>query len=69
MSRQIKPTLKWKDAPDTITPELLSRILGKSPVTTRKYFNEADFPKIKDDFIADKEAVRLWCQGLYKKRN
>lgn len=68
MSRKVEPTMRWEDAPDTITPEILARILGKSPITVRKYFNEADFPKIKNDFIADKEMARLWCQGLYKKR-
>lgn len=69
MSKKIEPSMTWNEAPDTITPEILGKILGKHPITTRKYFMMNSFPKIANDFIADKEAVRLWCQGALTKGN
>lgn len=68
MAKKIEPTMKWEDAPDTVTPEIVSKILGKHVITVRKYFNAPGFPLIQNEFIADKEAARLWFQGLYQKR-
>lgn len=68
MSRKVEPTMRWEDAPDTVTPEIVAKILGKHVTTVRKYFNTKGFPRIQDEFIADKEAARLWFQGLYQKR-
>ncbi len=68
--KNILPTLTWKDAPDTINPEILSKILGCSKKTAEKYFNEKDFPLLdKLGLKADKEATRLYIQGFRIKQN
>lgn len=64
-----KPTqdLTWETAPDTLTPELLARILGIGVQKARKMFDDKTFPRLNDELIADKEAVHLWWQGMYRK--
>lgn len=59
-------TMSWQEAPDIITPEDLSKILGCGIATARNKFDEANFPSIKgmgNLKKADKEAVRLYLQG------
>lgn len=60
------PTMSWKEAPDIITPEDLSQILGCGIATARNKFDETNFPIIKNMGSlkkADKEAVKLYLQG------
>lgn len=60
------PTMSWIEAPDIITPEDLSKILGCGIETSRNKFNEKGFPIIEglgNLRKADKEAVRLYLQG------
>lgn len=65
----LKPTMTWEEAPDTITPEDLSKILGIGIISARNIFDQKDFPKISKLDIgnqgkADKEAARLYIQGF-----
>ena len=60
-------TMSWEGAPDTITPEDLSNILGIGIVNARSIFEQKDFPKVSKDIIgnqgrADKEAARMYIQ-------
>ena len=69
MKNSLKSTMTWKEAPDTITPEDLSKILGIGIISARNLFNKKDFPRISKSAIgnqgrADKEAVRLYLQGI-----
>lgn len=60
------PTMSWQDAPDIISPEDLSKILGCGIATARSKFDETNFPIIKNMGNlrkADKEAVKLYLQG------
>ena len=64
-----KPTMTWDEAPDTISPKELSKILGIGIVSARNIFDKPDFPKIPKSDIgnigrADKEAARLYIQGV-----
>lgn len=61
---KVKPTLRWEDAPDTICPEELSKILGVGIVKAQDIFNLPGFPKIEKTFKADKESARLFIQGF-----
>ena len=66
------PKMSWDEAPDTITPEELSKILGIGIVGARSIFDKPDFPKIPKSVIgnigkADKEAARLYIQGISTK--
>ncbi len=66
--------MTWDDAPDTITPKDLSDILGIGIDNARKIFKEKDFPNISASIIgnigkADKEAARLYIQGIRIKNN
>lgn len=68
------PTMKWEEAPDTIMPEDLSKILGIGIQSARAIFDNDDFPKIPKKDIgnigkADKEAARLYIQGIKIKTN
>lgn len=68
------PTLTWEAAPDTITPKELSQILGIGIEGARNIFDNPDFPKISKADIgnigkADKEAARLYIQGIKIKAN
>lgn len=59
--------LTWETAPDVIDPIILARILGIGQQKARNYFKSKTFPCMDDELIADKEAVHLWWQGLYRK--
>lgn len=68
--KKIIPTMNWNDAPDTVDPEIVSKILGCSKKTAEKYFNEDDFPILdKIGLRADKEAARMYFQGFRVKKN
>ena len=74
MRKDNTPTMTWEDAPDTICPEDLSKILGIGIVNARNLFDKPDFPKIPKSDIgnigkADKEVVRLYIQGVKVKEN
>ena len=74
MRVECTPDMTWEEAPDTITPKELSRILGIGIAGARKIFSKNDFPKISESIIgnigkADKEMVRLYIQGISLKRN
>lgn len=69
MRTETKATMKWKDAPDTITPKDLAAILGIGIEGARAIFDKDDFPKISKKDIgnigkADKEVARLYIQGI-----
>lgn len=69
MKKDTRPTMTWQEAPDTITPEDLSKILGIGIISARNIFDRKDFPKISKLDIgnqgkADKEAARLYLQGF-----
>ena len=68
------PSMTWAEAPDTITPEILAEILGVGQENARKIFDEPDFPKLSKSIIgnigkADKEAARLYIQGIKFNKN
>lgn len=68
------PTMTWEEAPDTISPKELSKILGIGIIGARNIFDKPDFPKISKSDIgnigkADKEAARLYIQGVKIKNN
>ena len=61
--------MTWEEAADTITPEDLSKILGIGIISARNIFDKKDFPKVSKYDIgnqgrADKEAARLYLQGI-----
>jgi len=63
------PTMRWEDAPDTITPKDLSKILGIGVESARKIFRDKDFPNLSEKIIgnigkADKDVARLYIQGI-----
>ena len=69
MRVETKATMKWEDAPDTITPKDLAAILGIGIEGARAIFDKDDFPKISKKDIgnigkADKEVARLYIQGI-----
>lgn len=66
--------MSWKEAPDIISPEDLSNITGIGIQSCRKLFDSPDIPSINKSIIgntgkADKEAVRLYLQGIKFKNN
>lgn len=67
MRRKAKQNLTWNTAPDTLTPETLARILGIGTQKARYMFDDRTFPRTGNELKADKEAVHLWWQGLYRK--
>lgn len=67
MRHKAKQDLTWNTAPDTLTPNILARILGVGTQKAREMFNDRTFPRQNEELKADKEAVRLWWQGLYRK--
>lgn len=74
MRGECKPTMTWKEAPDTISPKELAKILGIGINNARNIFDKPDFPKISKADIgnigkADKEAARLYIQGIKIKNN
>lgn len=69
MRVETKATMKWENAPDTITPKDLAAILGIGIEGARAIFDKDDFPKISKKDIgnigkADKEVARLYIQGI-----
>ncbi len=74
MRVELTPSMRWEDAPDTITPKDLALILGIGIEGARKIFKRKDFPKISESIIgnigkADKESARLYIQGFNLKVN
>lgn len=67
MRRKARQDLTWSTAPDTLTPNILARILGVGTQKAREMFDYRTFPRQNEELKADKEAVRLWWQGLYRK--
>lgn len=62
-------TMTWDEAPDTIDPIILAKILGIGIDAAKNKFNEPGFPKIQKKSIgnndrADKEVARLYIQGI-----
>ena len=69
-NKKIDSSLTWKEAPDTVDHITVAKILGCSPNTASKYFHEKDFPLLdKIGLKADKEAARLYFQGIKIKQN
>ena len=69
MRVEAKATMKWENAPDTITQKDLAAILGIGIEGARAIFDKDDFPKISKKDIgnigkADKEVARLYIQGI-----
>lgn len=65
--KECKSTLTWKEAPETITPLDLAKILGIGENKAREMFNRKDFPRIKGTGvkqIADKQVTHLWIKGF-----
>ncbi len=70
MNAKKEITLNWNEAPDTITPEIYSKIRGHSDQWAREQFNKKDFPKLDSGkLIADKTAVILYDLGINPKSN
>ena len=72
MKTKIEPTMTWEDAPDTITPDELSKILGIGEASARNKFDEKGFPKISglgNLRKADKNMARLYLQGVNVNQN
>ena len=68
--KKIKPSLTWEEAPDTVDPEIVSKILGCCQKKAEQYFKEKDFPVLeKIGLKADKEAARMYFQGFRVKQN
>lgn len=65
------PTMTWDEAPDTIGVPELMEILGIGIGQAGNIFNTKGFPKIpgKTSLKADKEAARLFIQGIKIKEN
>lgn len=59
--------LTWETAPDVVDPIILARILGIGQQKARDFFNDKTFPCKEGELIADRDAVHLWWQGLYRK--
>lgn len=62
-----KPTLKYEDLNDTITPFDYAEWRGIGENKAREIFNRKDFPRIKGTGVkqlADKRAVLLYELGL-----
>ena len=72
MNAKREITMTWDEAPDTINPEMYSRIRGISPQKARDIFNKKDFPRLESAGVkqlADKTAVRLYDMGINTKTN
>lgn len=72
MRCKMKPTLSWEDAPDTIGPMELAKILGVGEPNARAMFDTKGFPRIPGLGVirkADKQAARLYLQGINIKAN
>lgn len=67
-----EPCLTWDEAPDTIGPEELAKILGIGVPGARAIFEKTNFPRIKgigNTRKADKNVARLYIQGINVKGN
>lgn len=65
-------TMTWEEAPDTITPDIYSKIRGICVQKAREIFNKKDFPRLEsggNKQLADKTAVRLYDMGINTKTN
>ena len=74
MRKKAIPTMTWEEAPDIIMPKDLANILGIGIENARVIFDKPDFPKISKKDIgnigkADKEAARLYIQGVNLKKD
>ena len=64
---ECKSTLTWEEAPETITPLDLAKILGIGQTKAREIFNSKGFPRIKGigvKQLADKKMAHLWIKGI-----
>ena len=62
-----KPTITFKDLPETINPLDYANWRGIGESKAREIFNRKDFPRLKGTGVkqlADKVAVRLYELGL-----
>lgn len=65
--KECNPTMTWENAPETITPIHLAKIIGVGETTARNIFNRKDFPRIKGTGVkqlADKQMAHLWVKGI-----
>ena len=72
MNAKREITMTWDEAPDTINPDVYSKIRGISPQKARDIFNKKDFPRLESagtKQLADKTAVRLYDMGINTKTN
>lgn len=72
MKTKIEASLTWDEAPDTIGPTELAKILGVGEPSARAKFDEKGFPRIRglgNTRKADKNAARLYIQGINIKDN
>ena len=46
MKKKIEPSMTWEEAPDTIGPDELAKILGVGEPNARSKFDEKGFPRI-----------------------
>lgn len=72
MKKKIEPSMTWEEAPDTIGPDELAKILGVGEPSARAKFDEKGFPRIQglgNLRKADKHAARLYLQGINIKTN
>ena len=72
MKKKIEPSMTWEEAPDTIGPDELAKILGVGEPSARAKFDEKGFPRIPglgNLRKADKQAARLYLQGINIKTN
>lgn len=72
MRKKKEPSMTWEEAPDTIGPEELAKILGIGEPGARNKFDEKGFPRIPglgNLRKADKNAARLYIQGINLKTN
>lgn len=70
--KKLEPSLTWEEAPDTIGPTELAKILGIGIPSAREKFKEKNFPRIQgigNSYLADKEVTRLYIQGVDIKSN
>lgn len=72
MKKKIEASMTWEEAPDTIGPDELAKILGVGEPSARNKFDEKGFPRIPglgNLRKADKQAARLYLQGINIKAN
>ena len=72
MKKKVECSMTWDEAPDTIGPLDLAKILGIGENAARAKFEEKGFPKIKgigNSKKADKDMTRIYLQGINVKEN